>query len=309
MPYNVLLLPLLGGFLFIRFWNRTSWYIIRADKDRLIIYASLSGLTFLCLAFAARSIPPFIPCASSLPCLPTWWSEHIGIPYSGVSFFALLLGATLWYPLNSLPPFKRRWGKEEEAKRILVEQGSTLIQLLDRAMKEEQTLLLTMKTGKIYVGFIRRFGAPGSPQEKEIEIIPTRSGYRDEKQRVNLTTNYAKVWERIEADIEAATAQRKELLSELKLLRAANAGGSPPDELDLQSPLDDTRAWQAQLESDADTLTEKIEMLEDALTRFGIVIPVEQITAASFYITTIDERYFTDVTSPPSDTGSSLAAS
>jgi len=64
MPYNILLLPLLGGFLFINFWDRTRWHARRAEKDRLLIFAALAGLLCLNLSYLIRSIPPFVPCVT-----------------------------------------------------------------------------------------------------------------------------------------------------------------------------------------------------------------------------------------------------
>jgi hypothetical protein len=100
MPYNVLLLPLLGGYLFVSFWDRTRWHAHRAEKERLLIFAALAGLLFLGLAYLLRSIPPFIPCVSFAPCLPTWWSKNVGFPQSGVATAAFLLAGLGWIPLN-----------------------------------------------------------------------------------------------------------------------------------------------------------------------------------------------------------------
>ena len=201
MPFNLLLLPLLGGFIFIRLWNRTRWYAVRAEKERLVIYASLSGLVFLCIAFLISTIPPFIPCVSESFCLPIWWNRHVRIEYSGVSFLAFLLGATCWWPLNNLWPFKRFWNKEREAERILVEEGSPFEQLLDKAMRRSRSVMITLKSGKVYVGFVASSVIPGSDQ-KNIQILPTISGYREkDKHRVNFTTYYARAYAEINGDI------------------------------------------------------------------------------------------------------------
>jgi hypothetical protein len=52
MPFNLLLIPLMGGYIFVRFWHYSKISILRADKDRLLIRASIAGFFSLGLAFA-----------------------------------------------------------------------------------------------------------------------------------------------------------------------------------------------------------------------------------------------------------------
>jgi hypothetical protein len=47
MPFNLLLLPLLGGFIFFSHWNRTAFFALRQDRERLLFYSSLWGIVFL----------------------------------------------------------------------------------------------------------------------------------------------------------------------------------------------------------------------------------------------------------------------
>lgn len=201
MPYNILLLPLLGGFIFITRWNRSRWHALRADKERLLFYAGLAGLFWLSIAFVVSSIPPFIPCVSWLPCAPLWWARHIPFPYCGTSVFAFVLGATMWWPLN------RGWNREEadaykksEADRIIKTEGGPFEQLMDRAMQQQRHVLITLKNGKVYVGRIGSAYTPGQ-RDQTIHLLPTISGYRGGiKQRVEFTTYYDDAYESIKKD-------------------------------------------------------------------------------------------------------------
>ena len=46
MPFNVLLLPLLGGYVFITYWNYTRFSARRYAGERLLINAALAGVGF-----------------------------------------------------------------------------------------------------------------------------------------------------------------------------------------------------------------------------------------------------------------------
>jgi hypothetical protein len=206
MPYNILILPLLGGFLFVTFWDRTRWHAHRAEKDRLLIYAALAGLGSLALAYLIRSIPPFIPCIDRLcwsglcvipvPCPPSWWDKNIGFPHSGVAAFAFFVGAVGWLPLNLIADWhykdwadeEHRGSKRREFVRVVNSYGGPLEQLLLRSMQEEKSVMLTLKGGKVYIGDLGSTFIPG--EHTAIHLLPSKSGYRDKCQRLTITTDY-----------------------------------------------------------------------------------------------------------------------
>lgn len=204
MPYNVLLLPLLGGFLFVTFWDRTRWHAHRAEKDRLLIYAAIAGLAALGLAYLIRSVPPFVPCWNGWPCAPLWWDKYIGFPHSGVATLAFLLAAVGWLPLNFFADlYYRDWADEEsrgskrrEFVRVVNSYGGPLEQLFLRSMQEEKAVMLTLKGGKVYIGDIGSNFVPG--EHTAIHLLPSRSGFRDEQQRLTLTTDYDEATFKIE---------------------------------------------------------------------------------------------------------------
>lgn len=56
MPFNLLLLPLLGGFIFFSKWNRSRYYGLRSDGYRLILYSAITGAVFFVHSrFAGRA--------------------------------------------------------------------------------------------------------------------------------------------------------------------------------------------------------------------------------------------------------------
>jgi len=187
MPFNVLLLPLLGGYIFLTNWNRTRFTTKRYSGERLIFHAAVAGVLFLALSFVAvRGVIAFHP--------ETYkgWRAAVPFPWTGTSFGAFLIGSLLWIPLN-------RWWYplERETRRAINAWNDYLEVLLERALRETKQVSVSVKSRKVYVGFVTSNFDPAY-ERKFIRILPTSSGYRDENtQELVLTTDYAKVYQQI----------------------------------------------------------------------------------------------------------------
>src|SRR5258705_3408752 len=177
MPYNLLLLPLLGGYLFLRWWNPTRYHALRADKERLLLMAALPGLASLVIAFImVEGIGPLLPCSEwpKFPCIPAWWKNHVPFDYLGTALVAFFLSATICHALNL-------FCKRETAINKVIEKDRVAFEiLLKKAQDEAKTVAVTMTSGKIYIGFVTHLFNPALPT-RFIQILTTKSGYRDEK--------------------------------------------------------------------------------------------------------------------------------
>lgn len=185
MPFNVLLLPLLGGYVFVAFWNYTRFTTKRYSGERLLFHAALAGVVFLVIAFVLTRL-----IAWQFPGAWAWWHKTVPFDYAGTSLGALLLGSTVWAPLNAL-----FFPREKEAQRAIQEWNDYLEVLLDQAVRETRQVAITLKGRKIYVGFIVRVFDPAY-ERKYISILPVVSGYRDEeKLNVVFDTDYANTYQ------------------------------------------------------------------------------------------------------------------
>lgn len=185
MPFNVLLLPLLGGYIFLTKWNRTRFDTKRYSGERLLFHAAAAGVVFLALSFIAVRL-----LASFQPQFYASWRAAVPFPDTGTSFGAFLIGLLVWIPLNWLMPL------EQETRRAITEWNDYLEVLLERALMETKQVSVTVKTGKVYVGFVTSNFDPAY-ERKYIRILPMSSGYRDPTQQMVLTTDYAKVYAQI----------------------------------------------------------------------------------------------------------------
>lgn len=189
MPFNVLLLPLLGGYVFLRYWNRTRFSSRRYSGERLLFHAAIAGILFLTAAFVVTRLLNW-----GYPGLGLWWRRMLPFPYSGTAFLAFLIGGLLWIPLNWISR-----SREEAANRAIDESGDYLETLLVRAIHRTKPVCATLKSGKTYIGFVVGSVDPAFDR-RYISLLPLQSGYRDPQHELVINTDYARVYERITAE-------------------------------------------------------------------------------------------------------------
>lgn len=169
MPYNLLLLPLMGGFLFFYLTYLLRFYAQRLEGYQLLFAAAIAGT---CLATVARLIVVVFAQTPIAGTLQHLWSIFSPFRYSGTSALAFLLGPVFGGLVNLF--VDREKAKDLEIRR----HGNSLIQLLRRAQKEKLLISLTLESRKWYVGWVAE--SPSlRPDERYFSLLPFTSGYRD----------------------------------------------------------------------------------------------------------------------------------
>lgn len=192
MPFNVLLLPLLGGYVFVTYWNRTRFHVKRYSGERLLFHAALAGVFFLIVSYCVVRL-----ISETFPAFASSWHEQVPIAHSGASLGALLLGISVWIPLNFV--YKR----PAEIDRTVEAWNDYLEMLLTHALEQTRHVAITLKSRKVYIGFVLGSFDP-TYDRKYILLLPTISGYRDEKtQGLVLTTDYTAVYQQLMSEDES----------------------------------------------------------------------------------------------------------
>lgn len=187
MPFNVLLLPLLGGYIFITHWNRTRFRARRYSGNKLILNSALAGALLLILSLLTVSFIYYY-----FPRLESLWISIVPFAYSDISTLAFLLGCIAWWPLNK--SFNRQ---SKAINRAIKESNDFLEILLEKALSETKQISITLKSSKIYIGFVTSNFDP-SYDRKYLKILPLLSGYRDAVDKsVVITTDYSRVYEKV----------------------------------------------------------------------------------------------------------------
>ena len=188
MPFNLLLLPLLGGYIFVRKCFRTRYNALRSENYRLLFLAAEFGLYLLLLAagFRLLSLSNLIPLITYIDHL---WHKLVPFDYAGTAFLAFFFGVTLWKPINWL----FRFDSEAEVDRAIREKNDPLEILLKDAMRDSKAVLVTLDSGKVYVGHVITNFNPAY-DVRSIKISPIVSGYRkSEDQTVVFNIDYTEL--------------------------------------------------------------------------------------------------------------------
>jgi len=199
MPWNLLLLPLLGGFLFLRKCHYTRIKFQRFDSNRLLLESAIVGLGLLIVARIAAVSLGFAFSRLPLPdsaAIRSGYSDLAPFPYLGTALLSCVLG---WLSAA----IANRFVDEPRAKELAVEQtGDSLLALLAEAIDVNSAVLLTLATRKVYIGYVNDL--PNLETKfAYITLVPAMSGYRrDDTLELVLTTNYIALWRSREVDIE-----------------------------------------------------------------------------------------------------------
>ncbi|MBV8896502.1 MAG: hypothetical protein JO051_08315 [Acidobacteriaceae bacterium] len=169
MPYNLLLLPLLGGFLFFFTAHLFRFGAQRLEGYKLLFQSAIAGVI---LSFVARLIVLAIALTPARAWLEHAWFIFSPFPYSASSALAMILGPLAALILNLFVGTGR--AKEIEVRR----NANALIRLFYEATNQNFMVSVTMDSRKWYVGWIVE--TPSLyPQEQYFRLLPYMSGYRD----------------------------------------------------------------------------------------------------------------------------------
>jgi hypothetical protein len=186
MPFNVLLLPLLGGYIFITYWHRTRYSARRYTGERLLFHAALAGVVFLVISFWVTRVT-----AGLSKQIYDEWHALVPFPHAGVSFGAFLLGALAWYPMNQV------FDATAEIRKTIERSNDYLEILLSTSTESTRHVAITLKSGKVYVGPVMDSFDPANDR-RFVVLLPMVSGYREATtHKLVLNTDYTAVYKQM----------------------------------------------------------------------------------------------------------------
>lgn len=185
MPWNLLILPLIGGYYLLSRFNIFKYRQQRLDRQRLIFDTILVGLFLVILAFCLRKVFYFfIP-----ELLDTIYSYFpIKTPFIGTTFASFII-AVIITELGNITFFRNQKLYIENA---IKDVGNELELLLRTSLKQSLLLEFSLDTNKVYVAWVKELPIP--TVTNYIRVIPVLSGFRDEEKRLNFTTHYLSVY-------------------------------------------------------------------------------------------------------------------
>ena len=195
MPTNLLILPLLGGFIFLHVCHRFRFRAQRSDGYRLLLESAIAATILLYLGRVVVVVLRGLPFG---PSLNAAWEGFAPIPYLGTGAASLILGLVLALLFNWLnepgPPSARslapwrfpvreakrrsRLNSEHARNGEIVAHGNALVRLIHEAEKTSTLVSISLSNRKWYVGYIAEAWSL-DPQEAYLRLLPILSGYRD----------------------------------------------------------------------------------------------------------------------------------
>jgi len=167
-----LVIPLLGGFLFILFNYRTRYLFLPASGEKFFLACGFLGAFGLVLGYIISHIFSALLRECPVPWvhhMPLHWHEWFAFP--SPQLIALLGLPIVGRGLNKV------WKRDFSYRRAIEDSGDTLELFFDDAVVGRQLVQLSLKSGRVYVGLIEETAKPLSSR-RHIKLIPLMSGFR-----------------------------------------------------------------------------------------------------------------------------------
>ncbi|CAA0189883.1 conserved membrane hypothetical protein [Tenacibaculum maritimum] len=184
MPWNLLILPLVGGYFILTKCYIFKFHQQRLDRQRLIFESVLLGIalivsTYLIRIFFVKLTPDLIDIVHSY--------SPFKQPFALTSLISVGIAIFFTIIYNKFSEDKK-W-----IRKAIDDVGNEFESLMKYSFDEESLLQFTLNNDKIYIAWVKELPIPSiSPY---VRIIPAISGYRKgDKKQVEFTTHYLSVY-------------------------------------------------------------------------------------------------------------------
>ena len=138
------------------------------------------------------------------------WHWIVPFKHSGKAALSFLFGALLWRPLNQLGEHRcfSRLSDNSAVDRAIDRKRDPLELLLRQALGSRQTIAVTLKSGKVYIGILTTNLNPAFAIES-IHLLLRRSGHRGPNtQKLTVDVDYDETHKEVREVIENEFRQR-----------------------------------------------------------------------------------------------------
>jgi len=165
------------------------WYMDSLEPDLTRQFPARAIFLRVSLFVVVVSLAALVWCTTAIDA-DEYWSEFSPYENSGTAFLACMLGALTWVVLNLVYPYQ-----VASARLYKNLQTNSLEHLFYRSALDEDLLQLTLKDGKVYVGYIASVPQDPAAPDAYVRVLPTKSGYRDSNtKKVTFTTFYEEAY-------------------------------------------------------------------------------------------------------------------
>jgi len=183
MPWNLLILPLVGGYYILTRSYFFKYKQQRLDRQRLVFESILIAVLLAILAYTLRLLALFF-----IPIDYLQFHEYLPLklPFLGTSLLSLTISVAFSEIGNAF------FDREKNIKRAIKLVGNEFELILKSSFSDSQLIQITLKNEKVYIGWVKELPIPSI--SNYIRIIPAISGYRNEERKTILNTHYLNVY-------------------------------------------------------------------------------------------------------------------
>jgi hypothetical protein len=190
MPESLWLFPILSGYYFLTRYVYLKYKYDRIETQRLIFNSIITGSVLFIITYFIRVIV-------SLKC-PELINQFYKLLYKlpiqkqpllWTFVFNFIFIILFTHLLNKILKICDYFKKQTPVEQAVDDFGDEIEQLFKKAVKEELLIQITLKSNKVYVGFVEYIPPP--KESNYLKIIPLISGYRnDETKKIKFNIDY-----------------------------------------------------------------------------------------------------------------------
>lgn len=193
LSLNTILIPVLGGFLFVKYSYLTRFRAIRDNGYVILFKSAVVGLFFYGFSFLIWRAAILDEKAN--PAIPEWIDflhDFLGYPELLPAIFSLFLMGFFVVTVNYF------LDKDEMKKLVITQDDDAFEVTILNAYLEKKFILVTLNTGKVYVGKVTDTYFRVNDEIRSIRFSPFFSGYRKpDDLTLQLTTYYGHIYKQI----------------------------------------------------------------------------------------------------------------
>lgn len=201
IPYNLLLLPFIAGYIILGYSVIFKYTTQRYTQHRLLFESVFTCIILIFSAFIIRTLielkfPNAVPAiAEFLEIVPVR-----KVDYLWTSVFIFLFVVAIVPIINFV--ITKRYGKDAAISWAIDKVGDEIETLFKRSAEEGVLIQVTLKNGKVYIGFCEIIPIP--QKTNFLTLTPMLSGYREsESKKIVITTDYFEVVTKYIAALDA----------------------------------------------------------------------------------------------------------
>jgi hypothetical protein len=193
LSLNTLLIPILGGFLFVKYSYLTRFRSIRDNGYVILFKSAVVGLFFYGVSLFFWRVAILDEKAN--PSIPEWihfLHDFLVYPELLPAIFSLFIMGFVTTAINYA------LDKDEMKKRVIRQDDDAFEVTILNAYLNEKYLLVTLDNGKVYAGKVTDTYFRVNDEIRSILIAPFFSGYRNpDDLTLKLTTFYGHIYNQI----------------------------------------------------------------------------------------------------------------